>query len=233
MGFGILFIGYFFLFNIAYFTLTDIVAAVLMLLALSSLSKFNKPLRCAFIADGVFVLIALAEFFCEVLSMFSLADTSALLSVCIPLRYLTLAALNVFLLLGIRSLALEVGLEKLANKCTLTLSLPALTYLLSAILEISPLLSSVDASLTQYVALLVLLLTVASVFLVLVRIYNAYMRICMPEDVEMEIKPSRFAFINRYREKQAQRDAETQEEIARLRAKRQQRRMEKQKRKKK
>ena len=233
MGFGILFIGYFFLINITYFTLTDIVSAVLMLLALSSLSRFNKSLKFAFIADGVFAVVAFFEFVLEVMSMFSLANTQAILSVCVPLRYLTLAVLNVFLLLGIRSLALEVGLEKLANKCTYTLSLPALTYLLSALLEITPLFSSTPISQTQYVALIVLLLTVISVIAVLARIYGAYARICMPEDVEMEVKPSRFAFINRFREKQARREEETQNEIARLRAERYKRRMEKQKRKKK
>ncbi len=233
MGFGLLFIGYFFLINITYFTLTDILSATLMLLALSSLSRFNKPLKWAFITDGIFTLIALMEFALEVLSMFSIADTAKILSICMPLRYLTLVLLNVFLLLGIRSLAIEVGLEKLANKCTLTLSLPSLTYLLSAVLEVTPLFVATPIAQTQYVALLVLILTVVSVVVVLLRIYNAYMRICMPEDLEMEVKPSRFAFINRFREKQAQRDAETQEEIARLRAKRQQRRMEKQKRKKK
>lgn len=233
MGFGILLIGYFFLINITYFTLTDLLSAVLMLLALSSLSRFNKPLKWAFITDGIFTIVALSEFAFEVLSMFSLANTAPLLSICMPVRYITLGVFNVFLLLGIRSLALEVGLEKLANKCTLSLSLPTLTYLLSALLEAKPLFSAMPPALTQYMALLVLILTLVSVIVVLLRIHNAYMRICMPEDVDMEVKPSRFAFVNRFREKQAQRDAETQEEIARLRIERQRRRAEKQKRKKK
>ena len=233
MGFGILFIGYFFLINITYFTLTDIVSAVLMLMALSSLSRFNKPLKLALYADGAFMLVALGEFLLEVLAMFSLASTGNLQGIFILLRHIALAVLNVLLLLGIRSLALEVGLEKLANKCTMTLSLPAFAYLLSALLEAKPLFQSTPVELMQSIALVALLLTIVSVVLVLARIYNAYARICMPEDVEMEVKPSRFAFVNRFREKQAQRDRETQEEMARLRAERQQRRMEKQKRKKK
>ena len=233
MGFGILLIGYFFLFNITYFTLTDILAAVLMLLALSSLSRFNKPMKWAYITDGVFCVISFLEFLFEAGRMFSLADTGMALSIITPVRYLTLAVFNVFLLLGIRSLATEVGLEKLANQCAFTLSFPTLVYLLSALLEVAPLFSSASTDLTQYVALLVLLLTVVSVILVLLRIWNAYMRICMPEDVDMEVKPSRFAFINRFREKQAQREQQTQEELARIRAQRVKRRMEKQKRKKK
>ena len=232
MGFGILFIGYFFLINITYFTLTDVVAAVLMLLALSSLSRFNKPMKLALYADGLFVVIALLEFLLEVLLMFSLVNTANLLDIFILLRHITLAVLNVFLLLGIRSLALEVGLEKLANKCAMALPLPVLAYLLSALLEVSPLFQNTPVELTQYVALIALLLTIIGVIVVLARIYNAYARICMPEDIEMEVKPSRFAFINRFREKQAQRDLETQEEMARLRAERQRKRMEKQKRKK-
>ena len=101
MGFGILLIGYFFLINITYFTLTDLLSAVLMLLALSSLSRFNKPLKWAFITDGIFTIVALSEFAFEVLSMFSLANTATLLSICMPVRYITLGVFNVFLLLGI------------------------------------------------------------------------------------------------------------------------------------
>ena len=233
MGFGILFIGYFFLINITYFTLTDMVAGVLMLMALSSLSRFNKPLKLALYIDGVFVLIALGEFLLEASAMFSFVNTGEWMDVFIPLRHITLAALNISLLLGIRSLALEVGLEKLANKCTMTLSLPTLAYLLSALLEVSPLFRNTPVELTQYVALIALLLTIIAVISVLARIYGAYARICMPEDIEMDIKPSRFAFVNRFREKQAQRDLETQEEMARLRQERQKKRLEKQKRKKK
>ena len=234
MGFGILFIGYFFLINITYFAWTDIVSAVLMLLALSSLSRFNKPLKIAFISNVVFTVVALGEFLLEMLvSMFSVVGIESYLSHTIAIRYIVLVVLNVFLILGIRSLAIEVGLEKLANKCTFTLSLPTLTYLLSALLQISPLFSSTPITQTQYIAGIVLLMTIVSVITVLARIYNAYARICMPEDVEMEVKPSRFSFVNRFREKQAQREAETQQEIARMRAERYQRRMEKQKRKKK
>ncbi len=226
MGFGVLFVGYFFLINITYFSFTDVIAAVLMLTALSSLSRFNRPMKVSYILDGVFAFVALGEFLLAICEMFSIFDPSGVLAVLLPLRYLLVGAMSVSLLLGIRSLANEVGLEKLANKCLLSLSLPALVYFLSALLEITPLFENTSVSDTGLVALIVLLFTLVSVCVMLVRIYTAYMRICMPEDVDMEEKPSRFAFINRYREKKARRAAEEAEELKRLR-------LEKQKRKKK
>ena len=86
--------------------------------------------------------------------------------------------------------------------------MPALTYLLSAILEIAPLFASVDASLTQYVALLVLLLTVASVILVLLRIYNAYMRICMPNQKSGGEKKSKSKLVEAFRRHERERQQE-------------------------
>lgn len=226
MGFGTLFIGYFFLINITYYTFTDLLGGLIMLLALSSLARFNRPMRVSMIADGVFCLIGLAEFVIAIADMFSLFDGSGVLAVLLPIRHIAVATLSVCLLLGVRSLAIEVGLEKLGAKCQRLLTLPALTYLLSALLDIPALFPPDAAKDTQIVALIVLLMTLASVTLVLSTIHTAYRRICMPEDADMPEKPSRFAFINRYREKQEQRNREVAEEVARMRA-------EKQKRKKK
>ena len=226
MGFGTLFLGYFFLINITYYPLTDLLSAVLMLLALSSLSRFNKPMRISLFVDGAFCLIALFEFIFAIGDMFSLFTSASVSLILPPLRHICVGALSVCLLLGIRSLADEVGLDKLGAKCVRLLSLPALCYLLSALLEIPAIFPEQASKDTQIVALIVLLLTLVSVALILSTIYTAYMRICMPEEADMPEKPSRFAFVNRYREKQEQRNREVAAEVARMRA-------EKQKRKKK
>ena len=44
----------------------------------------------------------------------------------------------------------------------------------------------------------------------LVTIYSAYMRICMPDDVDNDAvdKPSRFGFVNKYREHTAEKQRE-------------------------
>jgi hypothetical protein len=218
MGFGTLFIGYFFLINISYYTLTDLLCGVIMLLALSSLSRFNKPMRVALVSDAIFSVIGLAEFVLAIADMFYLFDGAGILALLLPLRHVAVGVLSVCLLLGIRSLAIEVGLEKLGAKCQRLLTLPALTYLLCAILDIPSLFPEESAKSTQIVALIVLLMTLLSVALLLSVIHTAYMRICMPEDADMPEKPSRFAFINRYREKQEQKSREAAEELARLRA---------------
>ena len=178
------------------------------------------------ITDGVFCAIGFTEFILAILEMFSFFDGSPLLTVLLPIRHLCVGALTVCLLLGIRSLAIEVGLERLGAKCQRLLSFPALTYLLCALLDIPSLFPEEAAKDTQIIALIALLMTLVSVALVLSTVHTAYMRICMPEDVDMPEKQSRFTFVNRYREKQRQKSLEAAEELARMRA-------EKQKRKKK
>ena len=41
-------------------------------------------------------------------------------------------------------------------------------------------------------------------------IYSCYAKLCAPEDIEMPQRPSRFAFINKMREKQAEKQAEVE-----------------------
>ena len=227
MGFGTLFIGYFFLINITYYSFTDLLSAMIILLALSSLSRFNRSLRLGMIADVAFTLVGLLEFIIAIGEMFSLFNAAPVLTVLLPIRHLCVGTLSVMLLLGIRSLAIEVGLEKLGAKCQRLLPLPALTYLLSALLDIPALFPEEAANETQIIALIALLMTLLSVALILSVIHTAYMRICMPEDADMPEKPSRFAFVNRYREKQEKRNRELAQEVARMRAEKQQRKKKK------
>ena len=61
MGFGILFIAYFLLLNIAYFSFTDIIAGLALTLALNKLSPVNKYFKYSQIPSGVFSLLGLVE----------------------------------------------------------------------------------------------------------------------------------------------------------------------------
>ena len=101
MGFGTLFIGYFFLINISYFCYTDIIAAMVILLALYKLTPINKPFFYGSICAAVFALFSLFEFVIAILGIFGLS-ISALIQgyIAIP-RYILLFILTLFILRGI------------------------------------------------------------------------------------------------------------------------------------
>ena len=61
MGFGTLFIGYFLLLNLTYYRFTDLIAALLMLLAFYKLREINRHFRVAIISSGLFAAIGAIE----------------------------------------------------------------------------------------------------------------------------------------------------------------------------
>ena len=66
-------------------------------------------------------------------------------------------------------------------------------------------------------SLITILATIALIIVNLSVIYTAYMRICMPGDENIDKdKPSKFAFVNEYRARKAERERETAEKRAKL-----------------
>ena len=57
MGFGTLYIGYFLLLNLTYYAFTDLIAALIMAMALSKLSAVEKNLKPALYFSIVFAII--------------------------------------------------------------------------------------------------------------------------------------------------------------------------------
>ena len=136
MGFGTLFIGYFFLVNISYFEYTDIISAMIMLLGLYSLSRFNRGFKTGLIFNAVFAIFSLAELIISVITLFdpfAMEGISATVFA-IP-RYSLIFGITVSVLIGINDLSKEVEayeLARLSGKiipwCTV--------YLISAICEV-------------------------------------------------------------------------------------------------
>ena len=72
MGFGLLFIGYFFLINITYYAYTDIIGAMVMLMALYKLGRFCRDFKHAAVADTVFAVFATGELVLAALGAFGI-----------------------------------------------------------------------------------------------------------------------------------------------------------------
>ena len=71
MGFGTLFIGYFLLLNVTYYSFTDLVAALIMAVGLTKLSTVNRYFKYASFAALGFAAVGLVEFISELIRMLS------------------------------------------------------------------------------------------------------------------------------------------------------------------
>ena len=214
MGFGTLFIGYFLLLNLTYYVFTDAIAAAVMLLALYKLSPINKPFKYAMYSAVAFLVFSVANLGVNVYEMFFGAINNALLYATMACgRYMLICALSVIMLKGAEEIAKEVDLKDVATKASRLITLCAFFFSLLVLTETIPITNTPIAiiaavSLIAVFALMILNLTV---------IYSCYMKICMPESLNKqkastEKKPSKFGFVNEYRARKAEREAEAQKE---------------------
>jgi hypothetical protein len=196
MGFGILFIGYFFLINPSYFQYTDIIGAAVMLLGLYKLSRYDRSFFRATISAAIFFIISLGELAVSLLDM--IIGASDAVYYLYAARYISVLVLTVFILLGIRSIASEVEADELAARAKLSLPLTAI-FGAAAILEI-PIFNTLGegaALVLGWVAFTVLLASVVFVVNTLIIIYRAYMQICLPEQLHRSVK-GKGGFMDKY-----------------------------------
>lgn len=222
MGFGILFIGYIFLLNISFYAYTDVLAGVLMLLALEKLRVWNQGFKASFFATIPFFLIGTIEFVLKLLTMFSIAVAPALSVTVAVLRMVSLCPLHICLLVGIKQITKEVGLDKMESRAIMLLPFSPLLHVCQAFFEIPSLFSGVKEQNLLTVQFILLIASLVFSFIMLSFIYKCYARICLPSDVNMEQKPSRFRFVNEYRaKKEEEQRAEIEARIAEMKQKNQ------------
>ncbi len=223
MGFGILFIGYFLAlptFAAFYFTLAP--AAALLAWACFKLARVNRPFGSAFWTACVLVPFAITA---SVLRLIPATEWLA--------PYFESACLIIWLvwhflvLTGIEWVATETQLPKL-RAAAFRNKLFACIYLLPAIgltfIEVvAKMIPEAGRPILGGFNIAIVVIGLVVMALNLICFYTAYMRICMPADVDMPQKPSRFAFVNRRREAAAKKEAENAAALAELRAKRDER----------
>ena len=210
MGFGTLFIGYFLLLNVTYYTFTDVIAALVMAMGLYKLSTVNKHFKNGFYSSLMLALIGVVELIFQAYGMFNPnKDLTVLYYTDIP-RYLIISVLTTFILMGIENVASEVELSELSKRAKITKHFSFATFAILALLSIHELGDIIDVKILSVASVLMLLFAFIMIIINLVTIYSSYMRICMPEDKDNEIpdKPSKFEFVNKYREHTAQKQRE-------------------------
>ena len=209
MGFGTLFIGYFFLLNFPYCEFTDAIAAVAMLYGLYKLSKINEWFRTASYFSIGFTALGVFELCIELYGMFSHIDPSSpIFFVTVLIRHLIVLAVTAFMMLGIRDVAREVGLSSLAEKSKRGAYVAVAVYAVSILLECTLLSGFIPDKLLAFLYVFITLATLTLIIFNLTCIYSAYMRICMPDDKEMEEKESKLEFVNAFRRHEEEKSRE-------------------------
>ena len=182
MGFGTLFIGYFLLLNITYFQFySDIIAALVMLMGLVKLSKFNREFGAAAAFCALFSLISLAELGEVIYEMFVPSFNSQYLVATLSVvRYAVLGVMTVALMLGIRSLAKEVDHKPLELRAGTSVYFSGVIYFLALLTELPSLSAVIPQNVWVYAGFAIQISFIVIVASVLRTIYGAYMSIFMP-----------------------------------------------------
>jgi hypothetical protein len=113
----------------------------------------------------------------------------------------------------IEAVGKEVKIDDLPTKASRLTIITAFTYTAWIILE-APL--SFDNYVLGVISLITILATIALLIVNLTVIYSCYMRICMPGNEKIGDKPSKFAFVNEYRARKAEREKEEAEKRLKL-----------------
>ncbi len=214
MGFGILLMGYFAVHLMsmhAFGSFVELLGYAIMLVAVIKLNRYNGSFKWSALACAVMLAVS---------SLIAAVDVSQLLyeqliissqpfgeMYIIVLHYIELAGvflLHTAMLAAIRAIAIETGVFKnaiVAVRNLIFVFLYMVLYLLATTVE----------AISTYCLIAAVFVYFLFVILNLVLIYSCYARICDECDVDMEQKPSRFAFVNRMRAESEQRRLEAEE----------------------
>ena len=212
MGFGLLFIGYFIAFLMSvnnYGFAFQIVGYAIMFSAIGKLSEYKHKLSTTTVPLFLLSLCALYDAGNLLASLTNLRlalfseDNRFWISI---LAVVISTVFQVLLLSGIREIGRDAGAEGIPGRAVWSILVVCLVGVWKLALSLMSTLPDIDASkafrlLTLGAALVSLLYPVV----ILAFLYSCYAKICAPDDIEMEARPSRFAFVNRWREEREKR----------------------------
>lgn len=219
MGFGTLFIGYFLLLNITAPGISDIIAALVMLLGLYRLRRINSKFQAGFIVDVCFSGFALVELVLWSLDIMKMFDVTAITPYTGMIRSLLVAVLTIAVLMGIHDVAKEVELEKLPTTASVMTYISLAVFGIAILMEAPMLISWLPPLFYSVFGIIAVLGSFVVIIINLTVIYNAYACICMPSDQKKAPKNDNEGegFLAAFRRRKAERereDAEYRAEVA-------------------
>lgn len=227
MGFGLLFIGYF---MAAFMSMSPLGGYLIRLLGYAiilvgalKLKKYNKDFgylcigACVMIA--ISAVIALFGIFTDVLPTTLFTDGAK--NAVGHLERIGYVLFTVSMCFPIHSIAKETEVEKIAVSAIRNMVFTAIYFILYLVAYIPlPFINDYKA----YFGTPVFVLYIVIIFMNLFMLFSCYAKICDAGDVEMAQKPSRFAFVNHFREESERRRAEADARAAQKRREKAERR---------
>ena len=227
MGFGILFIGYFIAFLMSlhkYGFLCRIIGYYLIFLSLQKLSEYKTTLSRAVIPLLVMTLCGVYDAGAMISESVFATPFPEVFSYAVDvLEIVSSYVFHVLLLKGIICLGEDTEQPKVCSFARWNLVAVTSYCILNAILMVmqafAPFGDPFAQSFASVLARITLLAGILYPIVMLVLIHSCYAQICAPEDLDMEPKPSRFAFINKSRKLSAEKDKQMETWLAEQQAK--------------
>ena len=238
MGFGLLFIGYF---VASLMTLNPVGALFrligygMILISVLKLRKYHRAFEWSIIATILMILVSGVMLFADTMELLH----GAMLTSATPISAIGRNVIGyveqgcsliflAFLLYAIRKIALETEVQKIVVSSVRNFVFVCLYYFI-CVIGYLPFESVRNCS--AELRIISLLLYFAVILLNLLLIWKCYANICDESDVEMNRKPSRFAWINRFREEFDRREEKARRETAAYRQEKMEKRKNKRKKK--
>ena len=198
MGFGILFFGYFITFLMSLNTYGAVFALIGNYVIFSALGKISEYKHNIVRCIPFLLVMAL----CNILGVVEVLFSPSLEIVKTISDTLSLASSLLFNLFLFRSL-FELGEDTEVAEVKVSAKLNAFAAIVYFSANVAVMIFA-----NKYLIITAMILRLIFPLMALALIYKCFRFICAPEDVDMPIKPSRFKFINDFRERQAQKEEE-------------------------
>lgn len=196
MGFGVLFIGYVVTFLFAMTKLsviTNLFGALIMMYALTLLSRYNRFFKYALIASGALTVYGIVYL---IFVLFMNSSPEIMETVLTYVKAGIVFLYHIPLLKGISQLAYEVELPKVARKAVRNLSF-TIVYFVFEIFTLLPFPQKIAEEINLYVSFPVLCMGLIWLVLNGILLFSCYMWICLEGDEDMEAKESKFEIVNK------------------------------------
>lgn len=195
MGFGIMVFGYFITYIMALNTFGAFfrfAGYLVMAYGAKKLSEYESSFLWSEYASLLLALMSAVR----IVADFTLFIPTNILDTLVYVEAALVLLYHILLLLAIRTIAKDTDSEKIQSKAITNIFFISLYYLLYVVGFIP---TSFKSSYEANMGLPLLLLNFAWIILDLVLLVSCYSGICDENDVDMERKPSRFAFVNKMR----------------------------------
>ncbi len=211
MGFGPLLIGYIITYIITigigeYLFAGMLIGGFIMFLGLSELKKYCPTFLYAIIANVLMILCSFYEtaaFLDSALLLELGIDTPILQTIFDIVKFIIDIIFNFTLLYGIADLSRRVEYSKTREKAIRNMLFVGIYGIFQIILLIPNTIFQEDKA---FFMTLLMIFQLIYAFFNLLLIFKCYAMICPEGEEEMKRKPSRFAFVNKMREKQDERE---------------------------